>query len=85
MHHKTADDRKTAGRVIHHARWYDLFAKVISLGRDKAIRDKLIELAAPTPGENVLDVGCGTHEPSLSPSSRRWEQAWCMALMPPPR
>jgi ubiquinone/menaquinone biosynthesis C-methylase UbiE len=60
MHHKTADDPKTAGRVIHRARWYDLFAMVISFGRDRAIRDKLIELAAPAPGENVLDVGCGT-------------------------
>jgi ubiquinone/menaquinone biosynthesis C-methylase UbiE len=60
MHHKTADVRKTAGRVIHHARWYDLFARVITLGRDKAIREKLIELAAPAPGEKVLDIGCGT-------------------------
>ena len=61
MHHKTADGPKTAGRVLHgHARWYDLFGTVISLGRDKAIREKLIELAAPAPGEKVLDVGCGT-------------------------
>jgi ubiquinone/menaquinone biosynthesis C-methylase UbiE len=60
MHHKTTDDPKTAGRVIHRARWYDLFGRLISFGRDKAFRDKLIELAAPTPGENVLDVGCGT-------------------------
>ena len=60
MHHKTADAPKTAGRVIHWARYYDLFGKVISFGRDKAIRQKLVELAAPAPGESVLDVGCGT-------------------------
>lgn len=60
MHHKTADAPQTAGRVIHGARWYDLFGRVISFGRDKATREKLIELAAPVPGENVLDVGCGT-------------------------
>jgi ubiquinone/menaquinone biosynthesis C-methylase UbiE len=60
MHHKTADAPKTAGRVIHWARWYDLFGRVISFGQDKAIREKLIELAAPAPGEKVLDVGCGT-------------------------
>ncbi len=60
MHHKTADAPQTAGRVLHGARWYDLFGRVISLGRDKAIREKLIELAAPAPGEKVLDVGCGT-------------------------
>ncbi len=60
MHHKTADAPQTAGRVIHWARWYDLLGRVISLGRDKAVREKLVELAAPAPGENVLDVGCGT-------------------------
>jgi demethylmenaquinone methyltransferase/2-methoxy-6-polyprenyl-1,4-benzoquinol methylase/phosphoethanolamine N-methyltransferase len=61
MHHKSADSPKTAGRVLHsHARWYDLFGTVISLGRDKTVREKLIELAEPAPGEKVLDVGCGT-------------------------
>jgi demethylmenaquinone methyltransferase/2-methoxy-6-polyprenyl-1,4-benzoquinol methylase/phosphoethanolamine N-methyltransferase len=60
MHHKTADAPHTAGRVLHGARWYDLVTRVISFGRDKAIREKLIELAAPAPGETVLDVGCGT-------------------------
>jgi ubiquinone/menaquinone biosynthesis C-methylase UbiE len=60
MHHKTADAPKTAGHVLHSARWYDLFSRVILFGRDKAVREKLIELAAPAPGEKVLDVGCGT-------------------------
>jgi ubiquinone/menaquinone biosynthesis C-methylase UbiE len=60
MRHKTADAPKTAGHVLHWARWYDRFGRVISFGRDKAIREKLIELAAPSPGEKVLDVGCGT-------------------------
>jgi ubiquinone/menaquinone biosynthesis C-methylase UbiE len=60
MRRKTADAPKTAGHVLHWARWYDRFGRVISFGRDKAIRDKLIELAAPAPGEKVLDVGCGT-------------------------
>jgi ubiquinone/menaquinone biosynthesis C-methylase UbiE len=61
MHHKTTDTPNTAGRVIHWGvRWYDLFGTIISFGRDKAIREKLIELAKPAPGEKVLDVGCGT-------------------------
>ena len=65
MHRMTADAPKTTGSVIcwggiHGARWYDLIGRIISFGRDKAIREKLIELAAPAPGENVLDVGCGT-------------------------
>src|SRR5919199_3510374 len=60
MHHRTAHAPQTAGRVLHGARWYDLFSRAISLGRDTAIRKKLIELAAPAPGDTVLDVGCGT-------------------------
>ncbi len=60
MQHKTADAPQTAGRVLRRARWYDLFGRVISFGRDKAIREKLVELAAPAPAEKVLDVGCGT-------------------------
>jgi len=62
MHEKTAraDAPKTAGRVIHWARFYDLFGKLISFGHDDAIRKKLVALAAPAPGDNVLDVGCGT-------------------------
>ena len=61
MHHKTrADAPTTSGRVIHWARYYDLFGRLISFGRDKAIRQRLVSLAAPAPGESVLDVGCGT-------------------------
>jgi ubiquinone/menaquinone biosynthesis C-methylase UbiE len=60
MHHKTGDAPQTAGRVLHGARWYDLFSRVISFGRDQAVRERLIELAAPAPVEKVLDVGCGT-------------------------
>ena len=65
MRRKTADAPKTAGHVIrwggiHGARWYDLVGRVISFGRDKAIREQLVGLAAPAPGEQVLDVGCGT-------------------------
>ncbi|HEY8490121.1 MAG TPA: methyltransferase domain-containing protein, partial [Dehalococcoidia bacterium] len=42
------------------ARWYDLLGRVVSLGRDRAVRETFMEIAAPAPGERVLDVGCGT-------------------------
>ncbi|MGZ6557425.1 MAG: class I SAM-dependent methyltransferase [Actinomycetota bacterium] len=65
MHHKSADTSKTAGSVIHGARAYDLFSGVVSFGRNT-----LIDLAAPVPGENVLDVGCGTGTVAIALRSR---------------
>lgn len=55
MHHPTTESPETTGRVLHHVRWYDLLDPLVS-----PARRKLIELAAPADGEDVLDVGCGT-------------------------
>jgi ubiquinone/menaquinone biosynthesis C-methylase UbiE len=71
MHHrKTADAPKTSGSVIRWARYYDLVSTVVSLGRDKAIRRKLLALAAPQPGEKLLDVGCGTGTFAIAAKAR---------------
>jgi demethylmenaquinone methyltransferase/2-methoxy-6-polyprenyl-1,4-benzoquinol methylase/phosphoethanolamine N-methyltransferase len=55
---------------IHGARLYDLFGRILSFGRDNAIRAQLIGLAAPAPSEKVLDVGCGTGTLALAMKSR---------------
>jgi ubiquinone/menaquinone biosynthesis C-methylase UbiE len=47
--------------VMHSAaRHYDLLAWLLTLGRERALRERLVELARLAPGEIVLDVGCGT-------------------------
>src|SRR5918999_4385431 len=51
----------TKGHVMHtSARFYDLMVWVLTLGRERPFRQRLLELARLEPGESVLDVGCGT-------------------------
>ena len=64
MHRETVRDLAapvTKGRVMRSsARFYDLMVWLLTRGRERAFRDRLIELAALKTGESVLDVGCGT-------------------------
>jgi ubiquinone/menaquinone biosynthesis C-methylase UbiE len=61
----TTDDEipiATKGLVLRRAqaRWYDLLAAALTLGRDRQLRERFAALARLAPGEPVLDVGCGT-------------------------
>jgi len=49
-----------AGLVMHGATFYDLTVWLITLGRERAFRQKIVRLARLKAGESVLDVGCGT-------------------------
>src|SRR5579863_8391260 len=50
----------TSGLVLHKAAIYDLTLWLLSLGREGAFRERVLRLARLSPGEQVLDVGCGT-------------------------
>ena len=50
----------TTGRVLHWAARYDLLVWLLTHGRSRAFREKLVGLASLAPGASVLDVGCGT-------------------------
>jgi len=52
---------RTKGFVMHsEARYYDLLAWILTLGRERAFRQRLVELAGLQPRDKVLDIGCGT-------------------------
>jgi ubiquinone/menaquinone biosynthesis C-methylase UbiE len=50
----------TTGIVLHRAGLYDAFLWLASLGRERAYREKTLDLVSLKPGESVLDIGCGT-------------------------
>jgi ubiquinone/menaquinone biosynthesis C-methylase UbiE len=45
---------------MHWAARYDLLVWLLTLGREPVFRERVIGLARLTPGESILDVGCGT-------------------------
>jgi ubiquinone/menaquinone biosynthesis C-methylase UbiE len=57
---RSKDAPQTEGETLHAAFWYDLFAWVVTRGKEHALREKMVDLASIEPGKSVLDVGCGT-------------------------
>lgn len=51
---------RTTGQLIRAAAGYDLLVWLLLFGRERAFRERLVKLARITPGQSVLDVGCGT-------------------------
>lgn len=45
---------------MHWAARYDLLITLLTLGRERRFRERLLEPARLEPGESVLDIGCGT-------------------------
>ena len=55
-----SDSVITTGKTIRGAGYYDRLVALLTLGRGRALRKRTIALARIAPGEDVLDVGCGT-------------------------
>lgn len=51
---------ETRGATIHWASRYDAVTGLLLLGNEQSLREMTAELAQVKPGDQVLDVGCGT-------------------------
>jgi ubiquinone/menaquinone biosynthesis C-methylase UbiE len=60
MHQEPQKPHLTTGLVLHGAFGYDLLVWILTRGRARGFRRRLLELARAKAGERVLDIGCGT-------------------------
>jgi ubiquinone/menaquinone biosynthesis C-methylase UbiE len=51
---------RTSGIVLHSPFFYDFTVWLAFFGKEQEFRDKVLDFARLSPGERVLDVGCGT-------------------------
>lgn len=58
--------KKQEGQMGSYARFYDLITFLMTLGREKKLRQEEIRLAQIKPGDKVLEMGCGTGTLSLA-------------------
>jgi ubiquinone/menaquinone biosynthesis C-methylase UbiE len=56
------------------APFYDKVSGILSLGQDRRLRERTVEVAGIKPGDRVLDVGCGTGTLALLARSRAGAQ-----------
>jgi ubiquinone/menaquinone biosynthesis C-methylase UbiE len=69
-HMSKSDSDITTGKTIRWAGAYDRFVALLTLGRAGVLRERTIALARIAPGEDVLDVGCGTGEITMRAKTR---------------
>lgn len=75
---------QTEGHLIRWASFYDGFANIITLGRISWLRRMTIDQALLEPGENILDVGCGTGSVTIPAKMKVGERGRAAGIDPAP-
>ncbi|HET6822248.1 MAG TPA: methyltransferase domain-containing protein [Anaerolineales bacterium] len=68
--HSVEHSAQTEGRLIRWATHYDLAVNITTLGQARRLRKMTVDQAWISPGDSVLDVGCGTGEVTLLAKTR---------------
>ena len=68
--HSVEQPAHTEGALIRWAPYYDFAVNLMTLGHARMLRRMTVDNALIQPGDNVLDVGCGTGEVALSAKTR---------------
>jgi demethylmenaquinone methyltransferase/2-methoxy-6-polyprenyl-1,4-benzoquinol methylase/phosphoethanolamine N-methyltransferase len=70
MHHVTVSAPRTRGHTIHWATLYDVMFALMTGGRERTLRARIVALADLRHGAQVLDVGCGTGGLAIAAAER---------------
>lgn len=63
---KTGNGPETAGATLHKASQYDIHTSLIGLGVNGSSSKRIIEMAKIKSGDQILDVGCGSGNLTLT-------------------
>jgi ubiquinone/menaquinone biosynthesis C-methylase UbiE len=61
---------RTSGIVLHSPVFYDLTVWLAMLGKERGLRERLLQLAGINDGERIMDVGCGTGTLAIAAKQR---------------